>query len=218
MKIAALPHLALIAVAVTIPAGAAGYWLSQALVSSPAIEAPAKPTRPADAQLTEADKQELDELVVATSSKVAVDDDNEGASDESAARTDVETYDSAIAPLLDSIPEKSELKAVEDAIEATYAGKLDEARRAKAGIKDPAAKKLVEWYELRSGHSGANAQDIKSFRQSHPVWPQKGLIAASEESLFLSDQSAEKVFAFFESGDPQTSGGYAALARAHLEN
>ncbi|MGI9382290.1 MAG: transglycosylase SLT domain-containing protein [Methyloligellaceae bacterium] len=109
--------------------------------------------------------------------------------------------------------DKANLKGV---LSSVYRGRHTVAKAAMKRIKDPAARKVAEWYYLRSGGVGATANKIEAFRLANPHWPGQRLMRRRAEGrIFLRDPSHETVFAFFKTSKPTTGAGKAALASAH---
>ncbi len=84
-----------------------------------------------------------------------------------------------------------------------------------AQIRDPAAKKLVEWYRLRAGWG--QAAEYQPFLAANPAWPDRNILNQRLEELTFSEGgSAASIKARFEGSEPRTGVGHAALASADL--
>ncbi len=82
-------------------------------------------------------------------------------------------------------------------------------------IKDPIAKKLVEWHLMRVG--AASAREIRAFLSANPDWPNRDLLTQrAEEHVFMAGGTAKDIKALFADQEPKTAIGLAALASAHL--
>ena len=111
--------------------------------------------------------------------------------------------------------DKANLKGV---LSAVYKGRHTEARTQMRRIKDRTARKVAEWYYLRSGGGDATAGKIEAFRLANPHWPGQRLMRRRAEGrLFRKSPSHETVLDFFKDTPPTSGAGKAALAGAHLK-
>jgi len=123
--------------------------------------------------------------------------------------------DQALLPLFAQLPSDADLAKVKDAIAAVGRGDSDTAGGIAGTIVDPAARKLVRWYELRSGKQASSPEEIEAFRRDNPRWPGNLLRARAEEAL-LTDAEPARILAFFKDSKPETGAGRAAMAVALL--
>ena len=119
--------------------------------------------------------------------------------------------DQALLPLFAQLPSDADLEKVRTAISAVNSNDMASAEAAAADIVDPAARKLVRWYELRSDKGNGTPEEIEDFRRKNPNWPGTALRARAEDQL-LTDSSPEQILAFFKGNKPETGAGKAALA------
>ena len=125
----------------------------------------------------------------------------------------VARFDALIAPVRDTQPSLEDATRLRDAMAST--SNLQQTRALRDQLKEPAARKLVDW-ALSRGGSGS-ARDIKAFLETNPNWPSRDLITQrSEEQLFVGGGSAREIKSFFDKGAPKTAIGHAALASAFL--
>ncbi len=125
----------------------------------------------------------------------------------------VARFDALIAPVRDAQPSLEDATRLRDAMASTV--NVVQTRALRDQLKEPAARKLIDW-ALSRGGSGT-ARDIKAFAEANPNWPSRDLIIQrSEEQLFVSGGSARELKSFFDKGAPKTAIGHAALASAFL--
>ncbi len=123
--------------------------------------------------------------------------------------------DGALAPLRDLSVSPEDAAALKEAFKAVVAGNLEQAVEARNRLSDPLARKLVDWYRLRSGKS--DLAETRAFAEANPTWPDLALmLARSDEALFAQGASADAVKAHFKGREPRTGAGMAALASALL--
>ena len=123
--------------------------------------------------------------------------------------------DQALLPLFAQLPSDADLQKVKEAIAAVGRGDTDTSGGIAGTIVDPAARKLVRWYELRSGRQASSPEEIEAFRRENPHWPGNVLRTRAEEAL-LTDAEPERILAFFKDSKPETGAGKAAMAVAIL--
>lgn len=120
-----------------------------------------------------------------------------------------------ITPLAKLELSKSDRTAFDAARKAVRARNRNEARAQQAKLKDPAARKLVNWLLLRAGYG--RSEDFRKFLAESPLWPDRRLIQRRfEQSLFVDGGSARKILGHFEKTKPAFDAGLAAMASAHL--
>jgi soluble lytic murein transglycosylase len=125
-------------------------------------------------------------------------------------------YDTAIAPLRNLTLAEEDAALLREAISTGANGKLAEAKSLHDRIKDPATRKLVDWFIFRAGYG--TATEIKAFLEANPAWPDRNLLTQrAEEALFNSPSASSRdIKAFFAGAEPKTGIGQAALAAAFL--
>src|SRR5262245_20445874 len=125
-------------------------------------------------------------------------------------------YDAAIAPLRNLTLAEDDAALLREAISTGANGKLAEAKTVRDRLKDPATRKLVDWFIFRAGYG--TATEIKAFLEANPAWPDRNLLTQrAEEALFNSaSASSREIKAFFAGAEPRTGVGQAALAAAFL--
>ena len=123
--------------------------------------------------------------------------------------------DQDLLPLFAQLPSDADLQKVKDAIAAVGRGDTDTSGGIAGTIVDPAARKLVRWYELRSGKQASSPEEIEEFRRQNPHWPGNVLRTRAEEAL-LTGVEPERILAFFKDSKPETGAGKAAMAVAML--
>jgi len=124
-----------------------------------------------------------------------------------------------LKPILEYELSGEDRTQLRNAVAASYRQRYDDARTAIARIKNPHARKVALWYFYRRSGLGAKGPDIETFRAANPEWPEQDQLRRNaERSLFINKADAETVQAFFAQSIPQTGGGKAAIAAAHLAN
>jgi len=124
---------------------------------------------------------------------------------------------SQAAPAKGPIPQTSEadLPLVRAAIVSARSGASSKATAIAADIKDPVARKLVEWAILRSDGNGAGSARYVSFIAGNPSWPSlETFRRRAEKMLWLENVKPAQALRFFEDSPPQTAMGRMVLARA----
>ena len=127
-----------------------------------------------------------------------------------------------LAAVLSPLPAaaaSSESTAVAQAIQLIERGRGAEADQIAASLRDPAARKTIEWMRLRRDTSGVGFERFAAFARENPGWPSVGLIRKRAEGALWEDKaSARTIFAYFGQSRPTSGKGKLALARAHLES
>lgn len=127
----------------------------------------------------------------------------------------VARFDAAIAPAREHPVSEDDAKRIRDAVAAINGMDDGKARALKNEITDPIGRKLVEWYRLRSGL--AQALEIRSFLRANPAWPDRDeLTERFEELLFARGDDTKAIKEAFSTEEPTTGMGLAALASAYL--
>ncbi len=123
--------------------------------------------------------------------------------------------DNAIAPASGYPVTSEDAALVKNAIKAIGAKNLVKGEELKAKVKDPIARKLIYWYNLRSGNGEPKA--YRDFLNANPAWPNRALLTRRmEEAVFKEGGTAASIHAFFKDRPPETGAGKAALASALL--
>jgi soluble lytic murein transglycosylase len=124
--------------------------------------------------------------------------------------------DRAIAPLFSDLPAKSDLAHLKAAVEAAYRDDIAAARAEIGAITDRTARKLAEWYLLRTTKGAAGPFELERFRAANPDWPTNEIRLRTEEALLAAGGDAQRIVALFEKDPPRSGAGFGALAAAHL--
>jgi soluble lytic murein transglycosylase len=110
-----------------------------------------------------------------------------------------------------------DVDAVKHALELIRHHQSDQATSIEAGMRDPVARKVVEWAILRSEDTVASFDRQMAFVTANPSWPSIVMLRHRAEDLLWSERhSPATVRAFFATTQPTTSKGKLALARALL--
>ena len=122
-------------------------------------------------------------------------------------------FDDLIAPVRDAPWSIEDATRLRDAFAPKVA--FAQSRSLRDQLKEPAARKLIEWALARGGN--ASARETKTFLDTNPDWPSRDiLVQRAEEQLFVSGGSVGDIKGFFDKGEPKTGIGLAALASAFL--
>lgn len=114
------------------------------------------------------------------------------------------------------LPE-ADLAAVKKAVELARKGKASEAESLQKTIRDPAARKLVEWTILYSDNNNADSTRYLNFIQTNPGWPSIRMFRRRAENQLWSERPDPMIVrALFSQTKPTTARGKLALARALL--
>ncbi|MGH6771365.1 MAG: lytic transglycosylase domain-containing protein, partial [Xanthobacteraceae bacterium] len=107
--------------------------------------------------------------------------------------------------------------AAKRAISAARKGKVGQATEMQAGIKDPVARKTVEWVILRSDGNGASSSRYIAFITANPTWPSiRTLRRRAEAMLFTERRDPAAARAYFAKYPPLGPSGHFAYAWALL--
>ncbi len=124
-------------------------------------------------------------------------------------------FDELLGPLLSLAPSESDRANIRAAVKALKKIKGEAALELRAKISDPAGRKLIDWYRLRSGYGSAS--EHRAWLDTNPDFPNRWLIAQRlEEALFVQGGQPTVIKSYFKDHKPETGIGYAALASAHL--
>jgi soluble lytic murein transglycosylase len=111
----------------------------------------------------------------------------------------------------------SDVAATKEAVAHARAGRSTQATSVQQGIRDPIARKLVEWAVLRSDNNGASSSRYIAFISANPNWPSIGLMRRRAESMMWTEQPApQTVRGYFAKYPPLSAKGHFSLARALL--
>ncbi len=125
----------------------------------------------------------------------------------------VARLDMAIAPVRAYALTPADAALVRDSIAAVNASNRSKATELLGQIKDPAGRKLADWFRLKSGYG--TPAEYRTFLDANPTWPERGLLTQRlEEALFTQGGAASAIKAHFKDQPPQTGIGKAALASA----
>jgi soluble lytic murein transglycosylase len=122
----------------------------------------------------------------------------------------------ALAP--SDLPPAADIAALKEAIAAARRGKTTQAAELQKTIRDPTARKLVEWEILRSDDTQSiDVSRYMAFISENPSWPSTALLRRRAEATLWADRlNPAFVRAFFGKEQPATTKGKFALARALL--
>jgi peptidoglycan lytic transglycosylase len=121
----------------------------------------------------------------------------------------------AQSKLVPAAPVSPDLTDLRHALELVHHGKADQAGAIVPSIRDPVARKLVEWAILRSESTEAGFDRYAAFLSANPDWPSRGMLQRRAEMALLQEGSSPAaVRAFFDSTPPVTPQGRLALANA----
>jgi soluble lytic murein transglycosylase len=110
-----------------------------------------------------------------------------------------------------------DVAATKEAIAHARAGRSTQATSVQQGIRDPIARKLVEWAVLRSDNNGASSSRYIAFVSANPNWPSIGMMRRRAESMMWTEQPApQAVRSYFSKYPPLSAKGHFSLARALL--
>ncbi len=110
---------------------------------------------------------------------------------------------------------QSDKEGLENVIELVRAHKAADATQAQAAITDPVARKLAEWFILRSDDNGASVERYRAFIAVNPSWPSQTFLRRRLEAALWDDHRDDAtVLAWFEDEKPLSAKGKFSLARA----
>ncbi len=128
----------------------------------------------------------------------------------------VKRYDAAIAPVRDHALPAGDAERLRGAFSRISANDDAAARADRDAISDPIARKLVDWFRLRSGIG--TVDEYSAFLATNSRWPNRQLMTRRmEEAMFGRNLPAARVQAAFKDRAPASAAGHAALAVARLE-
>lgn len=100
-----------------------------------------------------------------------------------------------------------ELALLKEALADLDKGEVDPALKKAARIKDPAAKKLVNWIWLTSGKPRPDFDAASSFLKANDQWPWPFTLHARAETALADDESSQKALTWFNSHPPRSFTG-----------
>jgi soluble lytic murein transglycosylase len=83
-----------------------------------------------------------------------------------------------------------------------------------ARVKNPLARKMVDWLDLRQAGVGRPFADYVAFLAANPAWPNHWTVRSQAEHAMPDDLPDAAVLKFFEKHDPNTIGGVMRMAAA----
>jgi len=108
-----------------------------------------------------------------------------------------------------------EKKIINQAIKAIFKNQKDNALGLIKKIKDPTAKKLVQWYGYRHSKMLFDYDELSEFLSSNPKWPSRSrLVKKIEVSLYKGALPPEKIDAYFQKNKAQSLVGKTTHADA----
>ncbi len=124
-------------------------------------------------------------------------------------------FDAAIANVRNIDLGDEQFALVKSAFKAIEANEPSKIPDIVAQIRDPAARKLVDWFRLRQGWG--QLSEYEPFLEANPAWPDRNILMQRLEELTFSEGgSAASIKARFEAREPRSGMGHAALASADL--
>ena len=123
---------------------------------------------------------------------------------------------SAIVPESEPASVSSDdIATVREAAGLIRRGRASEATAMQASLRDPAARKLIEWMILRHDTNGADFARYAGFIRSNPTWPSIPLFRRRAEGYLWHEHSdPATVRAFFAEAKPASARGRFVLGRA----
>jgi soluble lytic murein transglycosylase len=111
----------------------------------------------------------------------------------------------------------ADIAVLKEAFGLARRGNSSRATELQANIKDPVARKLVEWMILRSDNNDASFSRYAAFIAANPGWPSVGALRRRAEAmLWVEHASPATVLAFFAKEPPLSAKGRFVRARALL--
>jgi len=117
---------------------------------------------------------------------------------------------------LSRIVSNADLLTLRAALKAIRDNDFAAARSARAALRAPIARSLVDWLHARDS-ARADHAEIAAFLSAHPDWPNRDILRARmETALFDARPRPADAVAAFKNAPPETGPGKAALALALL--
>lgn len=108
-----------------------------------------------------------------------------------------------------------DVATVREALALVRRGRTSEAGGLEPSLRDPVARKLVEWTILRNEDNGVDFDRYAAFIRNNPSWPSIPLFRRrAEGALWHEHRDAATVLAFFTDAMPASARGRFVLARA----
>jgi soluble lytic murein transglycosylase len=112
---------------------------------------------------------------------------------------------------------QADTDALANVIELVRNRKSADAAQAQAAISDPVARKLAEWFILRSDNNGASVERYRAFIDANPSWPSQTFLRRRIEAALWDDHRDDAtVMAWFANEKPLSAKGKFSLAKALL--
>ncbi len=121
------------------------------------------------------------------------------------------------APTLGSSSDisRGELSTLKAGVNAARASRASEALSIANQLRDPVARKLVQWLVIRQSPNDFGFDNIAAFIEENPGWPtQSTLRRRAERVLFQENRNNARALRFFADQPPLSGEGKVALARA----
>jgi soluble lytic murein transglycosylase len=130
-------------------------------------------------------------------------------------RAVVPVSEAAASPVIEALEliPPDELETVKQALELVRKHKPGEATEVEKAIRDPAAKKLVEWAILRSDDMGPEFGRYAAFIRDNPGWPSITFFRRRAEVSLWPERRDLATVRRFLGGNPASARGRLALAR-----
>ncbi|HEV2957805.1 MAG TPA: transglycosylase SLT domain-containing protein [Xanthobacteraceae bacterium] len=108
-----------------------------------------------------------------------------------------------------------DIAALREAAGLIHRGRTSDASGVQASLRDPVARKLIEWMILRHESNGADFARYAAFIRSNPTWPSIPMFRRrAEGSLWHEHSDPATVRAFFADAKPASARGHFVLGRA----
>lgn len=95
---------------------------------------------------------------------------------------------------------------LKSAFDAGARGRWFDVRMIAQKINDPAAKRLLTWWRLRTNNSGANLAEITAFLDQNPNWPSHSRLRRNAEKALLDYPMSDRDLINWFSTEPPMSG------------
>jgi len=109
-------------------------------------------------------------------------------------------------------------KNLKGALEAASKNRWKRTRSLAAKLKDPLAKKIIHFFDLKRQGSVASFEEIASFIADNPHWPSMKTLKRRAEEAMQDDISPDRVMEWLQGKDPVSTEGWVQLARAQIAN
>ncbi|MBL6931844.1 MAG: lytic transglycosylase domain-containing protein [Rhodospirillales bacterium] len=111
---------------------------------------------------------------------------------------------------------KSDLKNLKDAFQYVSKNQWKRARSTAKRIKDPLARKIIQYVDLERLETTASFNELSSFIKENPHWPSIYRLKSRAEVAMKDDLPAQTVLDWFDGKDPVSTAGWIQLVRALL--